>query len=40
MKKGLLMTSAIVAAGMLTLGDDAQAQMKPTNAAQISLMKS
>lgn len=37
MKKGLLMTSALVAAGMLTLGDDAQAQQKPTNPVQLRL---
>jgi len=35
MKKGLLMTSALVAAGMLALGDDAQAQQKPTNPVQL-----
>ena len=37
MKKGLLMTSALVAAGMLTLADDAQAQQKPTNPVQLRL---
>src|SRR5262245_5014310 len=37
MKKGLLMTSALVAAGMLTLGNDAQAQQKPTNPVQLRL---
>jgi outer membrane protein OmpU len=38
MKKGLLMTSAIVAAGMLALGNDAQAQaQKPTNPVQLRL---
>jgi hypothetical protein len=35
MKKGLLMTSALVAAGMLTIGNDAQAQTKPTNPVQL-----
>jgi predicted porin len=37
MKKGLLTTSALVAAGMLTVGADAQAQTKPTNPVQLRL---
>src|SRR5262245_16109032 len=37
MKKGLLMTSALVAAGMFAIGNDAQAQTKPTNPVQLRL---
>jgi predicted porin len=37
MKKGLLMTSALVAAGMFVIGNDAQAQTKPTNPVQLRL---
>jgi hypothetical protein len=37
MKKGLLMTSALVAAGMFVIGNDAQAQTKPSNPVQLRL---
>jgi hypothetical protein len=37
MKKGLLTTSALVAAGVFALGTDAQAQTKPTNPVQLRL---